>query len=167
MSLDVLFTEKASLVLCDLNSAQICVNDNPQHDLPLVPENHRPLELVILDMLWSYPVDMWCLGITVWRMLDTKSFFSHYAGAGEDLDEARHSSLMVGLLGPPPREFLQNSKGSLKYWDENGKWNGLNPVSGLYPQSSLLGSRDPSLPRRSMASSLGTQDLDPGQTRAA
>lgn len=42
-----------------------------------------------------------------------------------------------------------------------------NPVSGLYPQSSLLGSRDPSLPRRSMASSLGTQDLDPGQTRAA
>lgn len=65
MSLDVLFTEKASLVLCDLNSAQICVNDNPQHDLPLVPENHRPLELVILDMLWSYPVDMWCLGITV------------------------------------------------------------------------------------------------------
>ncbi|KAH8838026.1 hypothetical protein MCOR02_000920 [Pyricularia oryzae] len=103
--------------------AHICVNDNHQHDLSLAPENYRPPEVVTLDMLWSYPVDMWCLGITVWRMLDTKSFFSHYAG--EDLDEARHLSLMVGLLGPPPREFLQNSKGSLKYWDENGKWNGL------------------------------------------
>lgn len=56
---------KASLVLCDLSSAQICVNDNHQHDLPLVPENHRLPELVILDMLWSYPVEMWCLGITV------------------------------------------------------------------------------------------------------
>lgn len=120
-------------------------------------------------------------------MLDTKSFFSHYAGAGEDLDEARHLSLMVGLLGPPPREFLQNSKSSLKYWDENGKWKGLvalpppsltlefnmstqrrvqNPVSGLYSQSSLLGSRDPPLPQRSVVLSLGTQDMDPSQIRA-
>lgn len=147
-------------VLCDFSGARICTNDDEsQRGLPHMPEHYRPPE-VILDMPWSYPVDMWCLGLTVscgfpfscphpppsnlpipyfknfltptatshqiWRMLSTKSLFGHYNGT--DLDEARHLSLMVGLLGPPPLSFLKKSEKALKYWDSDGKWKGPIPL---------------------------------------
>ncbi|KAL5901563.1 hypothetical protein ACKVWC_001354 [Pyricularia oryzae] len=113
-------------VLCDFSGARICTNDDEsQRGLPHMPEHYRPPE-VILDMPWSYPVDMWCLGLTIWRMLSTKSLFGHYNGT--DLDEARHLSLMVGLLGPPPLSFLKKSEKALKYWDSDGKWKGPIPL---------------------------------------
>ncbi|TLS29248.1 hypothetical protein PpBr36_00028 [Pyricularia pennisetigena] len=112
---------ESPLVLCDLSSARICPNHDLQRGLPLMPEHYRPPE-VILNMPWGYSVDMWCFGITIWRMLNNKGLFGHYVGT--DLDEARHLSLMVGLLGPPPLEFLKRSEKSLKFWDESGSWRG-------------------------------------------
>lgn len=46
--------------------------------------------------------------------------FEIYDPGDEFLNNAHHLAAMVALLGPPPREFLDRSQESLKYWDENG-----------------------------------------------
>ncbi|KAI6350968.1 hypothetical protein MCOR25_010252 [Pyricularia grisea] len=81
-------------VLCDFSSARITY-DKPQHDLPLMPQHYRPPE-VILAMPWDYAVDMWCLGITVGRMLVLKV----------------HSATTVTTTSPRPAIYLEWSASS-------------------------------------------------------
>ncbi|KAH9217843.1 putative serine/threonine-protein kinase sky1 [Leptodontidium sp. 2 PMI_412] len=73
-------------------------NGQVEHCHDIQPDPYRAPE-VILEMSWGYAVDIWNVGV-----------------------------MYVGLLGPPPLEFLQRSEYSSVYFDDKGNWKCLNPV---------------------------------------
>ncbi|CAK7228346.1 hypothetical protein SEUCBS140593_006885 [Sporothrix eucalyptigena] len=89
-----------ALTISDLGQARIGSVNNGK----AMPIQYRAPE-VILNMPWGSPVDMW-----------------------NDLNDAHHMAAMTALLGPPPKEFRDRSKESIKYWDEQGNWHGPVPL---------------------------------------
>jgi len=55
-------------------------------------------------------------------MMQPADLFKIYDPEDEFLNNAHHLAAMIALLGPPPREFLDRSQESLKYWDESGQY---------------------------------------------
>ncbi|CAD0083647.1 unnamed protein product, partial [Aureobasidium vineae] len=75
----------------------------------IMPNVYRAPE-VILDMEWSYAVDIWSFAMTL---------FSAKGGDGQ-YSESHHLAQMVAILGNPPPDFLAGSKKSAEYWDQDG-----------------------------------------------
>ena len=67
-------------------------------------------------------------------MVEPKSLFSVFDTTSPERNDAHHLAGMTALLGPPPKEFRDRSKESIKYWDEQGNWQG--PVA-LPPKTQL------------------------------
>ncbi|KAL5336603.1 kinase-like domain-containing protein [Aspergillus crustosus] len=82
----------------------------------IMPSVYRALE-VMLGMEWDTKVDIWAVAQVKNHLFRTRTLDS------ED-DIAHRFAEMISLLGPPPPEFLQQSKDSLKYWDRKGIWKG-------------------------------------------
>ncbi|KAF2150845.1 protein kinase [Myriangium duriaei CBS 260.36] len=86
----------------------------------IMPDVYRAPE-VILGLNWSYPVDIWALGMVIWDLFEGNRLFparnpdKHYS-------ERYHLAQMVAILGPPPLELLRRSEKSRKFWDQDGKW---------------------------------------------
>lgn len=110
-------------------------------DDDIQPEIYRAPE-VLLDMDWNYPVDIWNVGAMVWYILCNvesnnklltksllldldlfydKHLFDAYDPATNKLSNKYHTSEMAAYLGPPPREFLEKSETSWKYFDRSGR----------------------------------------------
>nr|KAK5440830.1 hypothetical protein LTR18_007434 [Exophiala xenobiotica] len=76
---------------------------------------------VILQAGWSYPADIWNLGVMLWDLFETFGLFdaidtmSHYR-------PEKHLGLMIALLGPPPLDFLKRGAKSSHYFDNDGKF---------------------------------------------
>ncbi|KEQ90374.1 hypothetical protein AUEXF2481DRAFT_48747 [Aureobasidium subglaciale EXF-2481] len=103
--------------LTDLSEARF---GNSLHTGLIMPNVYRAPE-VILEMEWSYPVDIWSFGMTLWDLFQPERLFS--AKRGDDqYSESHHLAQMVAILGDPPPEFLAASKKTAKYWDQDGKW---------------------------------------------
>ncbi|KAG9556661.1 kinase-like protein, partial [Aureobasidium melanogenum] len=86
----------------------------------IMPNVYRAPE-VILDMEWSYAVDIWSFAMTLWDLFQPKKLFSAKGGDGQ-YSESHHLAQMVAILGNPPLDFLAASKKSARYWDQDGKW---------------------------------------------
>ncbi|KAG9647631.1 terpenoid synthase, partial [Aureobasidium melanogenum] len=85
----------------------------------IMPNVYRAPE-VILDMEWSYAVDIWSFAMTLWDLFQPKKLFSAKGGDGQ-YSESHHLAQMVAILGNPPLDFLAASKKSARYWDQDGK----------------------------------------------
>ncbi|KAG6847351.1 hypothetical protein H0H93_008707 [Arthromyces matolae] len=106
-------------VLCDFGSA--FYGDKPHTD-DVQPDVYRSPE-VILDVPWSYEIDIWNVGCLVWDIFEGTHLF-HGVDPEHGVYRGRaHISEMIALMGPPPPEFL--AKGSLrsKFFDEQGEFN--------------------------------------------
>ncbi|KAL1875114.1 hypothetical protein Plec18167_005784 [Paecilomyces lecythidis] len=102
-------------VLCDLDQARI--GCEKQHG-DIMPGIYRAPE-VILGMEWNEKVDIWAVGMTAWDLFEgCQMFFARRNGL---LSNEEHLAEMVSLLGPPPVDFLQRSKRSWRYFDEQEK----------------------------------------------
>ncbi|KAL1892359.1 hypothetical protein Sste5346_007097 [Sporothrix stenoceras] len=113
-----------ALTISDLGQARI----GRVHTGNAMPIQYRAPE-VILDMPWGAPVDMWSAGMLVWTLLEPKSLFHIYdTKSSPKLNDAHHLAAMTALLGPPPKEFRDRSKESIKYWDLQGNWQGPVPL---------------------------------------
>ncbi|MCJ1385099.1 hypothetical protein MMC17_008218 [Xylographa soralifera] len=105
-------------VLCDFGQARY---GNVENDALIQPKNYRAPE-VILEMKWSYSVDIWNVGTMIWNIFEDKHLFNGI-GAGSQAHSYRcHLAEMIAYLGPPPVEFLRRSKVSSNYFDEDGIW---------------------------------------------
>ncbi|KAK6811481.1 hypothetical protein RU639_012737 [Aspergillus parasiticus] len=82
----------------------------------------------ILKSSWGYKVDIWNVAMVAWDIVSTSTLID-----GKNLDgvfdDRCHFAELVALLGPPPLEFRQRSHLSSVFWDDNGKWKGLSPIS--------------------------------------
>ncbi|KAK2590102.1 hypothetical protein QQS21_012220 [Conoideocrella luteorostrata] len=130
------------LYLCDFGEARV----GTHHEGIANPIQYRAPE-IILGMSWVHAVDMWSIGILAWDLLEPESLFHLYDANDTARNEAHHLANMVALLGPPPLEFLKRSLKSREYWNENGEWRGIVPISmdrtlDSLPKSSEGGDKD-------------------------
>ncbi|KAH8598478.1 kinase-like domain-containing protein, partial [Bisporella sp. PMI_857] len=103
-------------ILCDFSLAR---NGQVEHCHDIQPGPYRAPD-VIIEMPWAYAVDIWNVGVMVRDfLLDPE--------AGK-YGNRFHLASIVGLLGPPPLEFLQRSDCSSVYFDDRGNRKCLNPV---------------------------------------
>ncbi|KAK5627602.1 hypothetical protein RRF57_003317 [Xylaria bambusicola] len=109
--------------LCDFGQARIGGegSGDPGPVFQRAPE-------VILDMKWSYSIDLWNVGLLAWEMLHGERLFEQYDRKYTWLNDAHHLANMIALLGPPPLDFLNRNKTYLQFWREGGDWRGIVPI---------------------------------------
>ncbi|TAQ86917.1 hypothetical protein B7494_g4749 [Chlorociboria aeruginascens] len=86
---------------------------------PDFADPYRSLE-VILEMPWGYAVDTWNIGVMVWDMFENRCMFDVLDPETGKYGNRFHLASIVGLLGPPPLEFLQRGECSSVYFDARG-----------------------------------------------
>ncbi|KAG8625798.1 hypothetical protein KVT40_006199 [Elsinoe batatas] len=117
--------------ITDLSEARF--GDSLHSDL-IMPNVYRAPE-VILNMPWSYPVDIWAIAISVWDLFEPSRLFKAKGAEGE-YSEHHHLAQMIAIMGPPPRDFLKRSERCDRFWRADGSWKGEVPI----PELSLEGS---------------------------
>ncbi|KAI1120283.1 kinase-like protein [Nemania abortiva] len=123
------------LYLCDFGQARIG-SEGSGYAMPIpfrAPE-------IILGMNWSYPIDMWGVGLSTWDMLQAEKLFGIYDVDTQRLNDAHHLANMIALLGPPPLDYLKRSNTYLEFWDEHGEWRWIVPIPREKTFESLEGS---------------------------
>ncbi|KAH8684919.1 kinase-like domain-containing protein [Tricladium varicosporioides] len=105
-------------ILCDFSLAR---NGQIKHCYNIQPDPYQAPE-VILEMPWGYSVDIWNVGVMIWDMFENRRMFNGLDPETGMYGNRFHLASIVGLLGPPPLEFLQRSECSSVYFDDRGKY---------------------------------------------
>ncbi|KAJ5930002.1 hypothetical protein N7466_005495 [Penicillium verhagenii] len=89
------------------------------------PECFRAPE-VMLQADWSYPVDIWNLGVLVWYWVQGEVLFDGGDPKSTD-DECRYSTRnhlanVISVLGFPPLDFVKRGRRSHEFFHQNGLW---------------------------------------------
>ncbi|KAG4428245.1 hypothetical protein IFR05_016273 [Cadophora sp. M221] len=105
-------------VLGDFGSA---VRGDVERNRDACPKFYRPPEIMI-KAAWSYPVDMWTVGIMIWDLFEGRFPFLGQDPNGKGYSTRAHLSEVIGLLGPPPLDLIQKGARSPEYFDDEGKW---------------------------------------------
>ncbi|EFE38193.1 protein kinase, putative [Trichophyton verrucosum HKI 0517] len=109
--------KEGPMLLSDFGEARI--GPGP-HGGDIMPLEFRAPE-VLLYVGWSYPVDIWSVGLT-------RLFTARDEEDGQAYD-AVHFAEMIAALGPPPAEFLaKNPERRADFWGEKGEWLELAPI---------------------------------------
>ncbi|KAJ9643149.1 hypothetical protein H2204_002044 [Knufia peltigerae] len=77
---------------------------------------------VILQAGWSYPADIWNLGVMLWDLFETFGLFDSIDTKPGHYRPEKHLGLMIGLLGPPPVDLLKRGAKSPYYFDGDGNF---------------------------------------------
>ncbi|KAK2802667.1 hypothetical protein FQN50_007275 [Emmonsiellopsis sp. PD_5] len=116
--------KEGPMLLSDFGEARI--GPGP-HAGDIMPLEYRAPE-TLLYVGWSYPIDIWSVGLTAWDLLGSKLLFTARDEDG-DLYDAAHLAQLIAALGPPPPEFLaKNPERRADFWDDQGNWLGLAPI---------------------------------------
>ncbi|KAJ5793962.1 hypothetical protein N7457_000561 [Penicillium paradoxum] len=119
-----LLPDEGPLKLSDFGEARIGPGPYEYHAMPM---SQRAPEIT-LEAPWSYPIDIWSVGLTACDLLGLERLFSADHTAG-DLYQATHLAEMIAVLGPPPAGFLAlNPEIAAGYWDGDGKWGDIVPI---------------------------------------
>ncbi|EXJ79314.1 CMGC/SRPK protein kinase [Capronia epimyces CBS 606.96] len=76
---------------------------------------------VILQCGWSYPADIWNLGVMLWDLFENFGLFDGIDTRPGHYRPEQHLGLMISLLGPPPKEFLKRGAKTTSYFDAQGQ----------------------------------------------
>ena len=110
-------------VICSAKITDIglAVWGDEEHSHP-IQSNAFTAPEVILACNWSYPADIWNLGVMLWDLFEEFGLF-------DDIDTIKHYNsnkhlgLMIALMGPPPMELLKRGSTSATYFDmETGEY---------------------------------------------
>ncbi|GLI73266.1 hypothetical protein PoHVEF18_001481 [Penicillium ochrochloron] len=104
-------------VLGDVDSA-VSGEKTWNHDVQ--PNVYRSPE-VMLGTGWSYPIDIWNVGVMAWDLFEGRRLFYGVEPDARGYSTRAHLAEVVALLGPPPLDMLQRGKRSLEFFTEDGK----------------------------------------------
>ncbi|KAJ5952320.1 uncharacterized protein N7479_010733 [Penicillium vulpinum] len=90
-------------------------NHNAQPDVYRAPE-------VMLKAEWSYPVDIWNVGIMAWDLFEGKHLFDGNDPDGKGYSTRAHLSEVIAMLGPPPVTLIRRGTRSSEFFTEDGHW---------------------------------------------
>ncbi|KAK2744662.1 hypothetical protein FQN55_006580 [Onygenales sp. PD_40] len=107
-------------VLSDFGSA-VRGDEKRNHDAQ--PNFYRSPE-VMLKTEWSYPIDIWNVGVMVWDLFEGKHMFHGNDPDGKGYSTRAHLAEVMGILGPPPLDMLKRGKRSPEFFTEDGRWKG-------------------------------------------
>ncbi|KAJ5351024.1 protein kinase domain protein [Penicillium brevicompactum] len=117
-----------------------CLVQNPTwesfKDLLYRNPNHRYTEdllksgspEVMLKTDWSYPIDVWNVGVMVWDLFEGRHLFHGNDPDGEGYSTRAHLAEAIGIIGPPPVDVLQRGKRSHEFFTFDGKWKEDIPI---------------------------------------
>ncbi|KAH6622413.1 CMGC protein kinase [Boeremia exigua] len=83
---------------------------------------------ILFDRGWSYPADIWNVGVLVWELYENKIMFSGQHPDGSGYAALAHAAEMIAVLGPPPKEWLADDPRNSQVFDAEGQWIGQVPV---------------------------------------
>ncbi|KAI9654918.1 MAG: hypothetical protein M1821_005671 [Bathelium mastoideum] len=111
-------------VLGDFGSA-VHGDKKSTHDAQ--PDVYRCPE-VMLKTEWSYPADIWNVGVMIWDLFEGKHMFY-----GDDPVEERyltraHLAEVVAMLGLPPLDLLNRGSRSKEFFTDDGQWKADIPI---------------------------------------
>lgn len=113
------FTHKLGQpVLCDLGSA---VSGDEEHSEYVQPDIYRSPES-ILNVPWSYKIDIWNVGCMIWDLHEGKHMFHGKDPEHHTYRLRAHLAEMIALLGPPSPEFVAQGKVGHKFFSEKGAY---------------------------------------------
>jgi serine/threonine-protein kinase SRPK3 len=92
-----------------------CHNHSIQSNAFTAPE-------VILAAGWSYPADIWNLGVMLWDLFENFGLFDAIDTGPSHYSSTQHLGLMIALMGPPPKELLDRGSTSATYFDSDGQF---------------------------------------------
>ncbi|KAJ3495876.1 hypothetical protein NLG97_g3067 [Lecanicillium saksenae] len=86
------------------------------------PNVYRSPE-VMLQVPWSYPIDIWNVGAMIWDVFEGgHPFHGHNTSPGKGYYTTKaHLAEIIGLLGPPPVDFMQRGNRTSEFFSETGQ----------------------------------------------
>ncbi|KAL6707078.1 hypothetical protein ACN47E_004830 [Coniothyrium glycines] len=126
-------------VLCDLGSA-VRLDDGSEHREDIQPNIYRAPE-VILDIPWTYSVDIWNVGCMIWDSFEDEHLFTGHDPELETYRGRAHLAEIIALLGPPPSSLLSQANLRSKFFSVSGDFCAGIPI----PESISLDQRETSL----------------------
>ncbi|PYI09675.1 kinase-like protein [Aspergillus sclerotiicarbonarius CBS 121057] len=109
-------TEWGAPVLCDFGSA---MPGGVEHLEDIQPNIYRAPE-VILEVPWTYSVDIWNVGCMIWNIFEGESLFTGHDPEFQAYRSRAHLAEMITLLGPPPPDLLARGNLSHKFFSDEG-----------------------------------------------
>ncbi|CEL08702.1 hypothetical protein ASPCAL11847 [Aspergillus calidoustus] len=85
------------------------------------PNVYRSPE-VMLKTEWSYPADIWNVGVMIWDLFEDKHMFYGDDPTGIGYSTRAHLAEVIALLGPPPLDMISRGVRSREFFSEDGKW---------------------------------------------
>ncbi|EMR84738.1 putative protein kinase domain-containing protein [Botrytis cinerea BcDW1] len=112
-------------VLSDFGSA---VRGDLKRNHGAGPQIYRAPE-VMIKAAWSYPIDIWNVGAMIWDLFEGEHMFHGQDSDGEGYSTRAHLAEVIGMLGPPPLDFLERGVRTPEFFDEQGKWIADMPIA--------------------------------------
>ena len=69
---------------------------------------------------WSYPVDIWNVGVMVWDLFEGKQMFHGDDPDGKGYSTRAHLAEVIAMLGPPPLDLLERGTRVSEFFDKEG-----------------------------------------------
>lgn len=108
--------EFGDAVLGDLGSA-VKGDEKRNHDAQ--PDVYRSPE-TMLNIEWSYPVDIWNVGCMIWDLFEGRHLFSGQDPDGNGYSTRAHLAEVMALLGPPPLDLIKKGVRSREFFTKEG-----------------------------------------------
>ncbi|GAB1316567.1 Serine/threonine-protein kinase SRPK [Madurella fahalii] len=112
------------VVLSDFGAA---VRRDVRRNHDAQPNVYRSPE-VMLKTEWSYPVDIWNVGVMTWDIFEDKHMFYGNDPDGSGYKTRAHLAELIGMLGPPPLDLIKRGKRSPEFFTPDGHWNAGIPI---------------------------------------
>ncbi|KAH8429436.1 uncharacterized protein LDX57_007099 [Aspergillus melleus] len=87
----------------------------------IMPDLYRAPE-VLLQIPWTFQVDMWSVGVMTLELLEGKNLFDPIDHVNDQYVLPLALAQYIGYFGPPPLHMIQNSPLFSTYFDEKGNW---------------------------------------------
>ncbi|KAI1870006.1 uncharacterized protein JN550_005596 [Neoarthrinium moseri] len=133
--------EWGSPVLCDFGSA---VSGETEHVEDIQPDIYRAPE-VILQIPWTYSVDIWNVGCMIWDVFEGGHLFTGRDPEAQTYRSRAHLAEMIALLGHPSPDLLARGGLSHEFFSPEGNFSakvGLPDRVSLEEREAGLEGRD-------------------------
>ncbi|KAL2800487.1 CMGC protein kinase [Aspergillus keveii] len=104
-------------VLIDFGSA---VRGDEQQNHNAQPNFYRSPE-VMLKADWSYPIDIWSVGVMIWDLFEDRHLFYGNDPDGRGYTTRAHLAEMIGILGTHPMDLISQGARSHEFFTEDKK----------------------------------------------